>query len=152
MTSAPLSPALPLFLHVAASRSRACWILLAPTYQLLTLPCPLEFHPPFSATTLCLDTPAVGSPMMACACWIRLAPTHQLSTLPCPLELQPPFHGTTRTLPCPHWAVSWYAASPAPITWMPAARAQPSGDLHAAKIPSLLPFPPSLPSYAVNIP
>ena len=105
MTSAPLSPALPLFLHVAASRSRACWILLAPTHQLLTLPCPLEFHPPFSATTWCLDTPAVGSPMMTCARWIRLAPTHQLSTLPCPLELQPPFSGTTRTLPRPHFAV-----------------------------------------------
>ena len=105
MTSAPLSPTLPRFLHVAASRSRACWILLAPTYQLLTLPCPLEFHPPFSGTTWCLDTPAVGSPMMTRACWIRLAPTHQLSTLPCPLELQPPSSETTRTLPGPHWAV-----------------------------------------------
>ena len=51
IASAPLSPALPLFLHVAASRSRACWILLAPTHQLLTLPCPLESYPPFSATT-----------------------------------------------------------------------------------------------------
>ena len=57
---------LPLFLHVAASRSRACWILLAPTYQLLTSPCPLEFHPPFSGTHWCLDTPAVGSLMMCC--------------------------------------------------------------------------------------
>ena len=65
MTSAPLSPALPLFLHVAASRSRACWILLAPTHQLLTSPCPLKFHLPFSATHWCLDTPAVGS-LMVC--------------------------------------------------------------------------------------
>ena len=92
---------LPLFLHVAAFRSRACWILLAPTHQLLTLPCPLEFHPPFSGTARCLDTPAVGSPMMTRACWIRLAPTHQLSTLPCPLELHPPFSGTTRSLDTP---------------------------------------------------
>ena len=66
MTSAPLSPALPLFLHVAASRTRACWIRLAPTHQLSTLPCPLELHPPFSGTTRSLDTPAVGSPMMCC--------------------------------------------------------------------------------------
>ena len=40
----------PLFLPVGVPRSRACWILLAPTYHLLTSPCPLEFHPPFSAT------------------------------------------------------------------------------------------------------
>ena len=62
----PLSPPSPCFLHVAASRSCACWILLAPTHQLLTSPCPLEFHPPFSGTHWCLDTPAVGSLMMCC--------------------------------------------------------------------------------------
>ena len=66
MTSTPLSPALPLILHVAASRTRAWWIRLAPTHQLSTLPCPLELHPPFSGTTRSLDTPAVGSPMMCC--------------------------------------------------------------------------------------
>ena len=62
----PLSPPSPCFLNVAASRSCACWILLAPTHQLLTSPCPLKFHLPFSATHWCLDTPAVGSLMMCC--------------------------------------------------------------------------------------
>ena len=71
MTSAPLSPALPLFLHVAASRTRARWIRLAPTHQLSTLPCPLELHLPFSGTTRSLDTPAVGSPMMCCLPYVH---------------------------------------------------------------------------------
>ena len=92
---------LPLFLHVAASRSRACWIFFTPTHKLLTLPCPLEFHPPFSGTTRCLDTPAVGSPMMTRACWIRLAPTHQLSTLPYPLEPHICPYRALRSLPLP---------------------------------------------------
>ena len=68
MTSAPLSvsPALPLFLHIAAPRSCACWILLEHTHQLATSPCPLESHLRFSGAHWCLDTPAVGSLMMSC--------------------------------------------------------------------------------------
>ena len=97
MTSAPLSPALPLFLHVAASRTRACWIRLAPTHQLSTLPCPLELHPPFSGTTRSLDTPAVGSPMMCCLPYahklgcLRLGRSRQkISTPLTQLSLLPP--------------------------------------------------------------
>ena len=97
MTSAPLSPALPLFLHVAASRSRACWILLAPTHQLSTLPCPLELHPPLSGTTRSLDTPAVGSLMMFCLPYahklgcLRLGRSRQkISTPLTQLSLLPP--------------------------------------------------------------
>ena len=97
MTSAPLSPALPLFLHVAASRTRACWIRLAPTHQLSTLPCPLELQPPFSGTTRSLDTPAVGSPMMCCLPYahklgcLRLGRSRQkISTPLTQLSLLPP--------------------------------------------------------------
>ena len=97
MTSSPLSPALPLFLHVAASRTRACWIRLAPTHQLSTLPCPLELHPPFSGTTRSLDTPAVGSPMMCCLPYahklgcLRLGRSRQrISTPLTQLSLLPP--------------------------------------------------------------
>ena len=97
MASAPLSPLSPLFLHVAASRTRACWIRLAPTHQLSTLPCPLELHPPFSGTTRSLDTPAVGSPMMCCLPYahklgcLRLGRSRQkISTPLTQLSLLPP--------------------------------------------------------------
>jgi hypothetical protein len=41
--------------------------------------------------------------------------------------------------------------SPTPITWMPAAWAQPPGHLHTAKITPLLPLPLSLLGHAVNV-
>ena len=52
----------------------------------------------------------------------------------------------------PQWDLPRCASSPTPITWLSTARAQPSGDLHAAQITLSAPPPPSLLRYAVNVP